>query len=52
MRQIAIIVIGSLIGIAFLIAVTVLVEPRCTTSSPSYSFGGWLIGGCPKNNTP
>jgi hypothetical protein len=52
MGRVVIIVIGSLIGIALLIAVTVLVEPRCTANSPSYNFGGWLIGGCPKNNVP
>ena len=52
MRQVAIVVIGSLIGIALLAAVTILVDPRCTASSPSFSFGGWLIGGCPKNDLP
>jgi hypothetical protein len=52
MRQVIIVVIGSLIGVALLIAITVLVEPRCTANSPFYTFGGWLIGGCPKNNVP
>jgi hypothetical protein len=49
MRKVAIIVIGKLIGGALLAAVTILVDQQCNANSLSFSFGGWLIGGYPKN---
>jgi hypothetical protein len=53
MRQMAIVIIGSVLGVALLIAVTrLLFDTRCTPDSPSFTFAGWLIGGCPDNDRP